>query len=72
MTLKERLLEKYDRFIYRLAHKSIRRLYERDPGLAYLFKLWLNDWLKQNSVSKQTEVATEFFYNRIKDKELFI
>ncbi len=56
------IVNKWDWMVYGLAVHSIRRICERNPGLAYLFELWIRDWRLKNPISKEAELATEEFY----------
>lgn len=55
-------IEKWDWMIYRLAHKSIRRMCERNGGFAYLFELWIRQWRKEHPIPASLESATEHFF----------
>lgn len=63
----KRFLNKYDHLIYRLSYKSLNRLCKSDGGFAYLFYLYLGDWLKENPISSDLKYSTESFFNSLKD-----
>jgi len=61
------IIERWDWIIYRLAHKSLKRMCERNAGFAYLFQLWLQEWRTKHPISPELEKATELFFNGLKD-----
>ena len=63
--LKSKIMRKWDFFIYRMAYRSIKRMMESDLGLAYLFKLYIDGWVKENPVPDNLKSATEYFYESL-------
>jgi hypothetical protein len=56
------LIYQWDMFIYRISYKSHNRIIKRNPGLAYLFKLHIDEELKRNKISKHLKKNVEKFY----------
>lgn len=59
----QRLIERWDRLVYRLAFRSLERMMLRgDGGFAYLFELQLRQWRERNPLPDQLKSATERFH----------
>lgn len=61
------LIHRYDMLVYRLAYPSIRRICERNPGLAVMFQLWVNDWVELHRVSDRVRQSAREFYETLKE-----
>ncbi len=66
-SFRARLLRSWDRFVYRLACSSLRRMVTDNPGLAWLMELNLRDWNKNSGISPSLKVATEAFHESMKN-----
>jgi len=66
-SFRARLLRSWDRFVYRLACSSLRRMVTDTPGLAWLMELNLRDWNKNSGISPSLKVATEAFHESMKN-----
>lgn len=62
---KNKIIRKWDFFIYRMAYRSIKRMVESDIGFAYLFKLYIDGWIKENDLPDSLKNATEYFYESL-------
>ena len=60
-----KITRKWDFFIYRMAYRSIKRMVKSDIGFAYLFKLYIDGWIKENDLPDSLKNATEYFYESI-------
>lgn len=69
MTLRRRILNRWDRFVYRLAYRSIRRMCESDGGFAYLFELYLRKWRSEHPISPALEYSTELFFHALEEHD---
>lgn len=65
----ERIQYKYDMLIYKLAYKSIKRLCDYNVGFIYLFKLQIDDWIKENRPSESVKRSAEIFYKSLKEQK---
>ena len=66
---KNKIIRKWDFFIYRMAYRSIKRMVESDIGFAYLFKLYIDGWIKENDLPDSLKNATEYFYESLIEKD---
>lgn len=62
MNLKERIVEWWDWKIYWLAYATFNRMVKRNAGFAYLFKLNVDMWLKENPLPPELVDSTESFF----------
>ena len=62
------LVEKWDWMVYRISQGSIRRICEANPGMAYLFELWIRGWNEEHPISDQLKKATEIFFESQRQK----
>jgi hypothetical protein len=62
--LKEKLLIKYDWFIYRLAFMPIKRICIRYPSTGYFLKLYIDSWVKYH-VSAKIKKHAQLFYDEL-------
>ena len=67
-TLRDKIISKYDWIVYRLAYGSIKRMCERDVGFAYLFKLWIDEWLSKQKIPESLKRSTDLFFESLRDK----
>lgn len=66
-SFRARLLRSWDRFVYRLACSSLRRMTADNPGMAYLMELNIRDWNKHLAIPPSLKIATESFYESMKN-----
>ena len=66
---KNKIIRKWDFFIYIMAYRSIKRIVESDIGFAYLFKLYIDGWIKENDLPDSLKSATECFYESLIEKD---
>lgn len=64
--IKERIIERWDFFVYWIAHKSLNRMCQRNAGFAYLFELRIREWRLEHPISPELEAATESFHESMK------
>lgn len=65
MTLKSRIIHRWDRWVYWLAYRSLKRLCESDGGFAYLFELFLRKWRSEHPIPPELERSTEVFFDSV-------
>ena len=56
----------WDWWIYCRAYNSIRRLCEGNRSLAYLMRLWLDDWIERNPVTEGQKDSAWDIYRSMK------
>jgi hypothetical protein len=61
----DKIIEKWDWWIYGHATKSIKRMCESNAGFAYLFSLYLSGWMKIHPISDELKRSTELFYESL-------
>ena len=61
------LIHRYDMLVYRLAYPSIRRICERNPGLAIMLQMWVDDWVSSQKIPDSVRESAESFYHSLKD-----
>lgn len=59
------IVARYDRIIYQLAWKTLKRMSKSDAGFAYLFELNLRSEREKNGMSPRLQYATERFHESI-------
>jgi hypothetical protein len=57
---------KYDWFIYKMAYNSIKRMCEKNPGMAYLMELNIRGWRENHPINDDLKHATEVFYDAMR------
>ena len=62
MGIKQRIIDWWDWKVYWLAYKTFNRMCKRNQGFAYLFKLNVDKWLRENPLPPELERATESFF----------
>lgn len=60
------IVEQWDWMVYRAAQRSIRRMFERRAGFAYLFELQIRDWRDEHPIPESLERSTESFHEAMK------
>lgn len=65
----DRIIEQWDWTIYRFSCRSMQRMCERNPGIAYLLELQLKAYRERNPISPELESATEHFFKAFYDKQ---
>ncbi len=63
----EWLLKKWDKWVYYLAHDTLRRMCERNQGFAYLMELNMREYRKRNPISPEVQRETEEFFKLINE-----
>ena len=58
----DKLIDWWDRLVYRFAYHSLDRRFRRHPGLAYLFELNLRGYREKNGLDEQTKSFIERVY----------
>lgn len=51
-------------FIYRRAFRSFQRMAERNPGMIYFIKLYIDGWIKYRNMPDHLKKVTEDFYKQ--------
>ena len=64
----DKIVEKWDWFIYRRAFHSMKRMAKRNPGFSYLLELHLRGWNERNPIPESLKMATEEFFQSMKNK----
>lgn len=65
MNLKERLIYRWDRFVYWAAYRSINRLCKSNRGFTYLLELHLRKWREQHPLPPELQDATLRFFEAL-------
>jgi len=66
----QRLIEKFDWLVYRLAYKSINRMCIRHNGaFALILKLSIEEWLEKYPLPDEVKASAEGFCQAIKEHE---
>lgn len=52
----------WDRLVYKFTWRSIQRMCQRHRGMAYLMKLWIDEFLKNNPPDDRTMALTESYF----------
>jgi len=65
--MKNYLLKKWDWFVYLHAYKSINRIIEGNSGFGYLFKLYIDKWVREHPISENLRNSAETFFNELND-----
>ena len=66
--MRQKLIEKFDWIVYRLAYKSINRMCTRSDGAyAYLFKLSIEEWLEHHPLSERVKDSAETFHRSLRE-----
>jgi hypothetical protein len=63
-----KIIEKWDWFIYRRAFHSLKRMSKRMTGFSYLMELHLHEWNKRNPIPESVKNATEMFFRSMEDQ----
>lgn len=61
------LTRRWDRWIYRKACASIRRMAQHDPGMTYLMELQVREWNQNHTISPELKRATEHFHASMRE-----
>ena len=64
-SLKRRIVERWDWWIYHRAGKSLRRLHNANGGFVYLLELRLRRLREDDPLPKSVENATERFFETL-------
>ena len=65
--MKQKLLSKWDFFVYRMAYRSLSRMMKSNSGFVYLFELHLKKYREENPLPKSLETSTEYFFNALEE-----
>ncbi len=60
-----KLIKSFDWLIYRLSFHSMRRMFQDDPGMAYLLKLELDRLAKDSNMPDTLKQSAETFYSTL-------
>lgn len=60
---------KWDWWIYRRAHMSLKRICATNPGFSYLLELYVHDWNTEMKITPELKRATEVFYKSLEEKD---
>lgn len=63
----KRLIEWWDDRVYWWSWKSVNRMCHRNPGMAYLIRLHIDEFLDRENISDSLKHATEVFYESLRD-----
>jgi hypothetical protein len=63
------IINEWDRWIYRRAHNSLRRMAFSDPALIYLLSLAAKDWSNKAGISNNLCHSAEVFYNAMSNAD---
>lgn len=61
--IKDKIVEKWDFWIYYRAFNSLKRICERNPGFNHIMECHLKKYNEQNPVSESLKNSAEMFYN---------
>lgn len=64
-----KIIEKWDWFIYRRAFHSMRRMAKSNIGFSYLLELHIKKWNERNPIPESVKNATETFFNAMTNHE---
>jgi hypothetical protein len=65
-SLRGKLLQKWDRWVYRKATESLRRMSLDNPGLSYLMELHMREWNAKLNISPEVRRITEDWHRDTK------
>lgn len=63
----QRIIQWWDRLVYKLAYPSLRRMFCKEHGVAYLFELHLQRYRAQNPIPHALKRNVESFMDTIND-----
>jgi hypothetical protein len=60
--MKSKIIKAWDRFIYKHAFHTIKRMSVNTPGFSYLMELHIRKWNEMNPIPDNLKNATEEFF----------
>jgi hypothetical protein len=63
----DKIIKKWDWWIYTRAYHSVKRMTKTMPGFPYLLELHLRGWNEENPIPESLKTATEEFF-KVKNK----